>query len=313
MELVQPQLAQLQPQPPVGDNWIHEIKFDGYRTLAYIEKGKVTLRTRSGLNWTEKYPSIATALAKLKLKDTVLDGEICFVDNDGKSDFQMLQNSLKYHRPENLVYFVFDVLEHNGKDFREHDQLSRKAELEKLLKKAPSEIRFAEHWSIDSKQLLSASCELGLEGLISKRIDATYESGRNKNWIKSKCTKAQEFVVIGYTEPKHTRSGFGSLLLGAYDKGKLVYVGRVGTGFTRASIEELLKKMKRLRQTESPVAEHPPRSRSITWLKPKLVAQVNFTEWTSEGSLRHPSFQGLRDDKPAKKVHLETTRPQLAT
>jgi bifunctional non-homologous end joining protein LigD len=304
MELIQPQLAQLQPQPPAGDDWIHEIKFDGYRTLAYIDP-KVTLRTRSGLDWTEKYPSIAEALKKLRLKKSVFDGEVCYIDESGKSDFQKLQNSLKAGHTENLVYFVFDLLEHKGKDLREVPQLKRKELLREVLRRAPEQIRYAEHFDVNPAKLLSASCSLGLEGLISKRVDATYESGRNRNWIKSKCTKAQEFVVAGYTAPKNSRSGFGSLVLGAFDHGKFIYVGRVGTGFTRQSIEELLRKMKPLRQDESPF-DVGPNLRTTTWLKPKLVAQVNFAEWTAEGSLRHPSFQGLRDDKPARQVRRET-------
>lgn len=304
MDLIQPQLAQLQSQPPQGSDWIHEIKFDGYRTLAYIEP-KVTLRTRSGLDWTEKYPSIAAALKKLHLRHSVFDGEICYVDEEGRSDFQKLQNSLKSGDTSHLVYFVFDLLEHRGKDLRDLTQIERKERLREVLRQAPAEVRYADHWSVDPSQLLSASCRLGLEGLVSKRVDADYKSGRNRNWIKSKCTKAQEFVIAGFTAPKNSRNGFGSLILGAYRGGELVYVGRVGTGFTQKSIEDLVLKMKSLQQQESPFPSGP-RLRTATWLKPTLVAQVNFTEWTSEGSLRHPSFQGLRGDKPAKEVRFET-------
>jgi len=304
MELIQPQLAQLHSQPPHGDQWIHEIKFDGYRTLAYIDR-KITLRTRSGLNWTEKYPTIAAALKKLKVKDAVLDGEICFVDENGRSDFQKLQNALKAGVTKNLVYFVFDLLELGGKDLRDESQIKRKERLKKLLANAPSEIRYAEHWQVDPDQLLSASCSLGLEGLISKRTDASYESGRTRNWIKSKCTKAQEFVIAGYTPSKKTQNGFGSLILGAYEKGQFKYVGRVGTGFTRASIEDLLRRMRPLRQPNSPF-DQGPNLRSVTWLKPRLVGQIQFTEWTKERSLRHPSFQGLREDKEARLVRFET-------
>ena len=169
-------------------------------------------------------------------------------------------------------------------------------------------IRYAEHWKVDPVQLLSASCKLGLEGLISKRANSEYESGRSANWIKSKCTKAQEFVIGGYSHPKGLRKGFGALLLGVFEKsGALQYVGRVGTGFSGASISELMKKMKPLMTKQSPFTGASNEG-DVTWLEPELVANVNFTEWTSEGSLRHPSFQGLREDKSATEVRAETPR-----
>lgn len=309
MELFEPQLARLETRPPNGPEWIHEIKFDGYRTLAYCEGRSVSLRTRSGLDWTEKYQGVAKAVSGLRLKDTVLDGEIVWVDGDGRSDFQQLQNSLKMGDSTHLVYFVFDVLEYRGRDCRDLRLLERKEILQKIFsarsKMSPS-VRLAESWTDDSNRLLAASCQLGLEGLISKRVDSTYEAGRPGTWIKSKCTNVQEFVIGGYTLSA-SRVGFRSLLLGVYnEQGEFEYVGRVGSGFTQRSLMELSARMKPLAIEESPFDVRSPRSASIVWLEPKLVAQVKFTEWTSDLSLRHPVFEGLRDDKKARAVRAES-------
>ncbi len=202
MDLIQPQLAQLQSQPPQGSDWIHEIKFDGYRTLAYIEP-KVTLRTRSGLDWTEKYPSIAAALKKLHLRHSVFDGEICYVDEEGRSDFQKLQNSLKSGDTSHLVYFVFDLLEHRGKDLRDLTQIERKERLREVLRQAPAEVRYADHWSVDPSQLLSASCRLGLE----LKRDAS--RGRGNRSAPRKATSQPHSRMgargsVGYPEQRET-------------------------------------------------------------------------------------------------------------
>jgi len=293
-----PQLATLTNTTPQGKNWVHEIKFDGYRALAYLEKGKVRIYTRTGQDWTHKFRTLADKLETLPVKTAIFDGEIVALDGEGKSNFKALQQALSEGQDKALQYYAFDLLYLNGQDVSELPLLKRKALLEALLKrKAP--IFYSEHFTTQGDALLERMCKLDLEGVISKRADAPYTHRRGTLWLKTKCHKRQEFVVGGFTLPTHAERGIGALLIGYYDKGKFVYAGKVGTGFDNETSLDLRKKLDML-LSSNPFASVPADGRrGAKWVKPKLVCEVEFTEWTPEGRLRHPSFQGLREDKPA--------------
>ena len=301
----EPQLATLVRTPPEGEEWIHEIKFDGYRAIAAIDSGKVTVRTRRGHDWTDKFSSVANALKKVRAKSALIDGEIVAIDPQGKTDFQRLQNSLKSGEKAQLVYYAFDLLYLNGEDLTDRPLLQRKKLLQQLVDQAKVEtFRFSQHFENAGKDILAASCNLNLEGIISKKVESPYSPGRSGSWVKSKCTKGQEFVIGGFTPPKGSRSGFGALLLGAYEDGKFRYFGKVGTGFTDASIKELHAKLKKLVQKKNPFEVAAPNEK-VTWVKPNLVANIEFGELTGDKILRHPSFKGLREDKSGRSVVLE--------
>ena len=306
IDFVEPELALLENNPPEGDEWIHEMKFDGYRTLAQLENGDVTLLTRKGLNWTQKYKPIQKELEKLPVENALLDGEIVVLDEKGRSNFQLLQENIK-SRKMPFIYYVFDLLALDGEDLRDQPLLERKKKLKSLLdkNKLPS-IRYSEHWTVAGEEVLDQCCHLGLEGVVSKDKTKPYVSGRNGDWIKSKCGMGQEFVIIGYTRPGGRRVGFGSLLLGAYDDSdELIYTGHVGTGFSQATLQDLITKFKPLKTKKSPVNQKVPEADEVQWLKPQLVADVHFLNFTREGILRHASFAGLRLDKPAREVKLD--------
>ena len=306
-----PELATLAEAPPAGDQWVYEIKFDGYRILAYLENGRVRLKTRNGNDWTAQFPSIATALSGLPIRDGVIDGEIVVL-KDGVSSFQALQNLLSREGRGQLVYYAFDLLHLDGYDVRPAPLLERKALLARALEGAGDEVRLSEHVEGGGPEFFARACTLGLEGVMAKRKDAPYAGARAKQWLKLKCLKRQEFVICGFTEPGGARSSFGALVLGVEERGALRYAGRVGTGFSQRQLKELLAKLSPLERPDSPVA-NPPRgaaARGVRWVEPKLVAEVAFGEWTQEGSLRHPRFVGLREDKPASEVRRE--RPATA-
>lgn len=310
---VPPMLAKLTDRPPSGPEWFHEVKYDGYRTLAWLDGKTVQLFSRSGLDWTEKYPPIEKALRSLKRKGTLLDGEVCWLDDDGHSHFSGLQEALKHGKTDRLVYFVFDLLTLDGEDLRELPLVERKERLETLLSKVDMEsLRYSDHFTVPGDSIYKTSCAMGLEGIISKRADSTYSSSRSGDWLKIKCTHGQEFVIGGFTKPGGVRHGFGALLLGAHDKtGRLRFVGKVGTGFDNATLASLKRKLDRKRVKETPFSPEPPRERDVTWVEPTYVAQVDFTEWTSDGILRHPVFRGLREDKDPSEVVIEA--PEVKT
>ena len=270
----------------MGDQWIHEIKFDGYRIQAIIQNGKVSLFTRAGNDWTERYQTIAASLEKLEVEDAILDGEIVAVDSEGRSDFQALQLAMKNKSSKRLKYYVFDLLECNGEDLREKPLLERKEKLESIIPKRSAEIKYSEHLATNGQKMLDASCEQNLEGIISKQKDSAYTSGRSALWVKSKCTKRQEFVIGGYSEPQGARDRFGALLLGVYEDGKFRYVGRCGTGFNRESIEMVWQKLKKIEVKSSPFEIAAPRERENHYVKPNLDAEIAFANWTREGILR---------------------------
>ncbi len=306
---IHPQLATLVDTTPKSKDWLHEIKFDGYRLICHIEN-KIKLMTRNQHDWTRKFPMIKVAMEKLKLKDTILDGEIVALDEKGRSSFQALQNALSEdssHTP--LIYYVFDILYYQGFDLTQLDLLKRKEILKHVLTHNASDIiRYSDHVVGDGDTLFHQACQLSLEGIICKEIHSPYIQKRTKNWLKRKCSNRQEFVIGGFTKPQNSREYFGSLLLGVYSKGKFVYCGHVGTGFDSATLKQLYEILMKNKTKEMPFETVPQTSNVVSWVKPNIIVEVEFTEWTQEGILRHPSFKGLRKDKSAKEIKRETKK-----
>ncbi|MEE1920695.1 DNA ligase D [Pseudomonas sp. 148P] len=303
---LKPQLATLVDTPPEGD-WQYEIKFDGYRILARIEDGEVRLFTRNGHDWTAKMPRQVAALKKLKLKSAWLDGEMVVADENGVADFQALQNAFDTEHDEKIVYYLFDLPWLDGHDLRQRPLQDRRAALEQILANPPPALRYSATFAEPVQSLLDSACRLDLEGLIGKRQDSVYVQRRSSDWIKLKCKKRQEFVIVGYTDPKGSRSAFGALLLGLHDGEQLRYAGKVGTGFSTDTLDTLLKQLKPL-EISRPALDKPPtgvEARGVHWLEPRLLAEVSFAQMTRDGSVRHAVFHGLRNDKPASAINLE--------
>ena len=310
---IEVQLATLTSVAPNGDEWLHEIKLDGYRIVARIQDQRVQLLTRRSNDWTARAPKLAEALAALPLTSAVLDGELVSLRADGRSDFQSLQNALSESRSASLVYYVFDLLFLDGNDLRSLPLLERKAALAALLKKTKTQkqIRLSDHVIGGGVRFFEQACKLQLEGIIAKRASAPHHPGRSKDWLKIKCIARQEFVIGGYTLPAGARTHLGALLVGVREGDSLRYAGKVGTGFSQKSLRELHARLLPLSRTTPPFA-NPPKGaayRAARWVEPTLVAEVSFTEFTKDGHLRHPSFQGLRDDKPASAVIRERPKP----
>lgn len=307
-----PQLATLTDVVPAGDEWFHEIKLDGYRIVAHADGKHVKLFSRRGLDWSGHFPDMCRALATADLKAVVLDGEMVVLDEHGVSDFQALQNVLKdVRRARDVVFFAFDLLHLGGWDVRGARLDERKRLLADLLARhfdSDSTVRYSDHMVGRGESAHREARKLGLEGIVSKRRDATYRAGRTTAWLKAKCSARQEFVVGGYSEPGGSREHFGALLLGVYQGGELRYAGKTGTGFSEASLEELHAKLSVLEQRQPPFA-NPPRgaeSRGVHWLRPELVAEVAFAGFTNDGRARQAVFHGLREDKPAREVGRES-------
>jgi bifunctional non-homologous end joining protein LigD len=303
-----PELATLVDAPPVdAADWIFELKFDGYRMLARVEGGSVQLVTRNDNDWTDKLIPLRDALVKMKLPDGWYDGEIVVHDKNGKPDFGLLQLAFDGSNTADIVYFVFDVPYFDGHDLRDVPLVARRAILENVLKKAGTDqVRFSAEFGNDPAELVVAACKIGLEGVIGKKRDSRYVSRRSPEWIKLKCGQRQEFVIAGYTDPQGSRTGIGALLLGTYDQdGVLQYAGNVGSGFNHASLADLKEKLTALDTDASPFPPRAVAGRKHHWVTPTLVAEVSFSEWTSAGAVRHPVFQGLRMDKPAKGITRE--------
>lgn len=310
-DFIEPALATLVTKPPVGDRWIHEIKFDGYRLQARIEAGRVKLFTRRGLDWTQKFGKAVTgALADLPLGTAVIDGELVVEAGSGASDFSALQADLSEGRDDRFVFYVFDLLYLDGYDLQRVPLNRRKALLNQLVPQETGILRFSSHFEASGETMLKHACRLSLEGIISKVADAPYTSGRGKTWVKSKCISRQEFVVGGWVPSSTSRKAVGSLALGVYEKGKLKHVGRVGTGFTRTVAESLMKKLDRLRSDTMPFDGKltSDEARGLRAVKPELVAEAEFRGWTGDGLLRHASFRGLREDKPATEIVREVAK-----
>jgi len=303
-ETFKPQLATLVDAPPVdSDIWTYEIKFDGYRMLARIDGSSIRLITRNGNDWTDKLPALVSALAKMKLAPGWYDGEIVVMNDQGIPSFQALQNAFDRVRTDNIVYFLFDVPYYDGYDLRAVALTERRAILAALLDKPNPLVRFSDAFEAPQHDVVASACRLGLEGVIGKRKTSNYVSRRSPDWIKLKCTQRQEFVIGGYTDPQGSRIGIGSLLLGVHDvSGKLRYSGNVGTGFDGAMLADLRTRLEALAQDSNPFAEKTGIDKKAHWVKPELLAEVSFTEWTDTGRVRHAVFHGLRTDKKASAI-----------
>ncbi len=315
-----PQLATLVDTAPPGDDWLYEIKFDGYRALVRIDHqakraakaGAVQVFTRAGNDWTAKFSKQVKAFEGLSVESAWIDGEAVVLDKNGVPNFQALQNAFDSNRPQDIVVYLFDLPFLNGYDLRGVPLEQRRALLRALLEECDdSVLRFSNDFAFSADDLLKSACDMALEGIIGKRRDSGYLSGRSAAWIKLKCRRRQEFVIGGYSEPSGSRAAFGALLLGVYDdKGKLQYAGRVGTGFDAALLRSVKKELDRVETDRMPFATEP-RERSRTpvhWVQPKLVCECNFAEWTSERIVRQASFVSLRDDKPARQIVKEAPR-----
>lgn len=311
-QALRPQLATLTRSAPKGSGWIHEIKFDGYRLMAQLDKGAVRLSSRNGKNWTERFPALAASLRQ-RLPDTqaVLDGEVVALARDGRSSFRRLQEALTSGHTDRLVYQVFDLLHLDTFDLRQVALLERKRTLARLLAAAGfgngHRVRYTDHIEAQGPTFYDRACRLGLEGVISKRGSSDYESGRTKQWLKVKCTRRQaEFVVGGYTEPSGQRSHFGSLLLGAYQNGgRLVYTGRAGTGFSTRELAALHRVLRSLERPNSPFHGALPSARGVHWVQPRLVVDIEYSERTRDGRLRQPSYRGVREDRDPSEIRLD--------
>ncbi len=293
------QLCTLVDEVPTGNGWLHEVKYDGYRALIAIGGGSAKVFTRKGLDWTDKFAGVAEAMAQLDVMSALIDGEIVAF-KDGRPDFSTLKDAIG--AGGEMTFFAFDLLSLDGEDLKKLPNVQRKERLRPLLAGADPRLQFAEHVVGEGEKLFTAMCGEGYEGIVSKRADAPYRGRRTKSWLKIKCTRRQEFVVVGWTESSARGRGFRALLLGQHKDGRLVYSGKVGTGFNRETIDDLRERMDKLSR-KTPTVEAPRADvRGAHWITPKLVAEIAFTEFTPDGRLRHPSFIGLREDKPAGEV-----------
>jgi bifunctional non-homologous end joining protein LigD len=309
---IPPQLTALVRSVPEGEDWLHEIKFDGYRMHARIERGDVRLLTRTGLNWTDKYRPIAAALADLPASTAYLDGELCGVRPDGTTSFSMIQAASDRGNAAALVFFLFDIMHLDGEDLAPLPLIERKARLAALLAGVASPLQYSDHERARGPDFHAQACKLRLEGIVSKRAAAAYTPGNRGIWVKTKCLNREEFVIVGWTDPEGSRPHLGALLLAYYTPdGKLVYAGRAGTGINTAELARLRQRLEPLAAAQMPLDIPPPRTSRfgsplvlsrVHWLRPELVAEVTFLTWTDDGLLRQVVYQGLREDKPAREV-----------
>lgn len=315
-EFVEPMMAQLQSHLPEEESWEFEIKLDGIRAIGVKNGKSVRLFSRRPRDLTEEFKEIAAALSKLPPKQFVVDGEIAAFDDQGRTSFQILQN--RRQQEVDTHFILFDLIQLNGKSLISMPLAERRALLQKLLAKAREPLRFSESFHAPPKRVWTEIKRLGLEGVIAKRVDSRYEAGRRSGaWVKVKAQNEQEFVIGGYTPPQGSRKHFGSILVGYYESGKLMFASGVGSGFTHRTLETLFKQFQKLRRPDCPFVNLPWRRsrggfsaadmRRATWLEPVLVCQVKFFEWTRDGNLRQPVFLGLREDKKATEVIREVS------
>lgn len=311
-ESLAPQLATLVDAPPTDTSgWLWELKFDGYRLLARVQRGAVRLFTRNGHDWTARMPELAAALRSLPLRSGWIDGEVLVLDEEGVPDFQRLQNAFDRSGPASgLVFYAFDLPFADGEDLRAQPLEARRERLQQLLAGVGDPVRFSQSFDASPADLMASACQIGFEGLIGKRRDAPYASRRNADWIKLKCQLRQEFVIGGYTDPQGSRTGIGSLLLGVHEEGgALRYVGNVGSGFSESTLRKLHTQLQALKVQHPPFDEPAGIGRRAHWVRPTLLAEVSFAGWTQEGRLRHAVFHGLRTDKPAAEIVREIPLP----
>jgi DNA ligase D-like protein (predicted ligase) len=319
---IAPQLTQLVDAAPDGDQWLHEIKYDGYRMHARLDRGAVKLLTRTGLDWTHKYPAIAKAVAALDARQAYLDGELCGVGPDGITSFNIVQLASDSGNAAALVFFLFDLLYLDGEDLRGRPLIDRKERLRTLLANAAPCLHYSDHIVGQGSAFYDKAGAMHVEGIVSKRIDAIYTPGNRGLWRKVKCLNRAEFVVVGWTEPEGRRPYLGALLLGYYDPdGRLIYAGRVGTGIDNAELGRLWRRLQPLATDTMPLDGLPPRGSRfgsplvlsrVHWVRPELVAEVKFLTWTEDNLLRQVVYEGLREDKPASEVRREVPRPKPA-
>jgi bifunctional non-homologous end joining protein LigD len=306
-------LATLTDRRDFGDDWLLERKFDGERCVARKRGGEVRLESRTGKDLTGTYPEVREAVAAQEARDLLLDGEVVAYDGE-QTSFGRLQQRLGIRTPSAqlvveypVVYTVFDLLEADGEDLTQRPNLERRARLAKMIRPSAA-VQLSQAWRGDSEQRFDQACRSGWEGLIAKRADAPYVRGRSRDWLKLKCSWEQELVIGGYTDPAGSRTDFGALLVGYYEDGKLRYAGKVGTGYTAATLRDLGARLRKLETPESPFVDARPVPRGTHWTRPELVAQIGFAEWTKDARLRQPRFLGLRDDKPPAEVVRELPR-----
>lgn len=298
------QLATLIDHVPTGNGWLHEMKYDGYRCLLALGGGKARIYTRTGLDWTDKFSEIAEAALALELPAALIDGEIVKLNREGKPDFSALQAALSEGR-QGLMLFAFDLLSLDGKNLIAKPNIARKEKLAALLKDARPPIVYAEHVLGSGEKLFDAMCKAGQEGVVSKKADAPYRGRRTRTWLKTKCTRRQEFVILGWTPSSASGRSLRALILGLNEGGRLRYAGKVGTGFNARNIDALMAKLKTFARKTAPVEAPRAETRGAHWVSPRLVAEIAFAEFTAEGVVRHASFIGLREDKEAEAVRRE--------
>jgi len=306
---VTPQLATLVKAPPSGDEWLHELKFDGYRMLCRINQGAASFSSRNENDWSKKFSNLLAAARDIHAETALIDGEVVIFDRDGRSNFQKLQHAIHSIAATRFIFVAFDLIHLNGFDLTQVALEERKRLLKSLFESIPatSPYRYSDHVEGNGDLFFQHACKTGIEGIVSKQRSSFYESTRSRSWLKTKGDKRQEFVIVGFVDSEKGLPGFGALVLGVYDGNQLIYAGRVGTGFTmkqRVDIRALLDPLVRHSSALSVIPKDPG-LRGAHWLEPKLVGEVAFTEWTDDGSIRHPSFQGLREDKRAQDVRRE--------
>lgn len=302
------QLAKLVSTVPEGENWLYELKYDGYRIMAYVEGNSARLLTRNGNDYTNHFNDVAAALIDWAAgRAIIVDGELAVTDASGKTDFQALQSYIKNHKTYNLTYIIFDLLALDGEDLRGYRLIDRKEKLEALMKDAPKPLYYGRYVKGKGKESFVAACEASMEGIIGKKADSIYSGTRNGDWIKLKCEKRQEFIIGGYSLSEKKTRGVSSLLLGVYDGEDLIYAGRAGTGISDDDMKILENKFENIKRTDSPFKLTPKaRTREkLTWLEPELVAEIKFAEWTKDNLLRQASFKGIRADKNPKDIKIE--------
>ncbi|SDR63473.1 bifunctional non-homologous end joining protein LigD [Rhizobiales bacterium GAS113] len=311
---VGPQLAKLVEEPPQGKGWLFEMKFDGYRLEVAVSGKEVRIHTRSGQDWTERFPTIARAATALDLDGALIDGEVVAADERGVSDFGLLQDAIE-SAPEKLSYFGFDLLFDRGTDCRALPLIERKRLLrERLAKAGNGPIRYTGHVEGDGAALLAALCRQGFEGVVAKRADEPYRSGRTQSWLKIKCGHRQEFIIVGYTPSERGRP-FASIAMALRERGKLRYAGRVGSGFAEKDLGELSKRFAKLARKTPPLSHELPRAiaRRLRFVEPRLVAEIAFAGFTKDNLIRQGRFIGLREDKPAREIRREVAAPPPET
>jgi len=309
---IKPQLTRLVDEAPQGPGWLHEIKYDGYRMHARIDSGRVKLLTRTGLDWSHRYKRTIQALSALMVRSAYIDGELCALNGDGVPAFSRLQAAMDEGRTDQLIFFAFDLLHLNGESTAKQPLIKRKERLERVFKWEISGLRYSEHVAGDGPRFRQHACQLGLEGVISKRADQPYVPGDRGIWVKSKCLNREEFVVVGWTAPEGSRRHIGALLLAYYtDDGRLHYAGRAGTGITDKELKRLAGILAPLQVPKMLLAEPPPRDSrfgsplqlsKVHWVRPEVVVEVTYLTWTEDNLLRQVSYQAQREDKPARQV-----------